>query len=987
MRRVMIGAALVVVGVVASADLIVERLSTDRLRPRIERELGDALGVPVAIEGDVVFDLLPQLGLRVESLRVANLPERPSPDMLRIDTLELHIAWRPLLRRTLAVDRIALYGAELRVEPDAQGAWSLAPDPRRLDEPETTEGRDPLELRIRHLHVEDAALFYDPVGGKDARTARVEVLDLETRDFESPVSVALRGTLDGGDVSVRGQVGAIHELIEPTAPYPVELRGRLHDAELTARGTLESPRTLQGIALRVDATVANLADLLAARGRTLPALGRVEIGGWLEDPGGVLGIRELTLRTRAPGAVDLLVEGAIEDLRAVAGVDLRVQLDAPDAEVFEALAGFSLPQAPIEADLEISDGDGSLGIEGEAGTEGVFDLDVRGVFDDVRRLQDLNVQVRLDSVSLDAVPEAFGVEPDIAIPAVGPLVVTGRLVDRDGVFGLRDLDLRAGSPGGIEARLRGGVDDLLGVRGIGLQLEIDTPSAQTLAAFYDVSIPELGALQASASLSDADGSLGLEEVQIEVGSRDTVAASLRGAFDDLRELGEVDFALELHVQSLAHLGGLTGVELPPLGPGVFRGTLRGSDERLETRGSGRLGQTELEGVAIASFAPGQRPRLEGSFTSPEVHLADLGMSPERGARGAEAGPRLDPAAWWRNAGPVDLDRLQDVDLSLSLDVEQVTGRELLEVSDLRVSVVLDDGVLRVDGLAARYEGGRFAAEALVNARAIEPTLALELEAFNIDLSRFASQFQLDPDYAGLLDLSIDLRSAGSRPDDWVRNLDGIAGLMLRNGSLVSQYSRAFSVDLLRVSLPGFLVDREQRVRCLLALFSVDGGVARANDLYLEGANITITGAGSVDLRRDALDLRLTPHLHDPGLVSVAATVDVTGPIASPRIRAVRRSLGVSAVRGLFHNALRPLRVVRDTVRRGGSEALSELDEPCDAVTLRRVEQMQTAAVEEIDLAEIAAVHRGAGETEGGPVADPAPDFAEGDPAGGRAADR
>lgn len=967
---------LAAVGIVASADLIVERLSTQHLRPRIERELGEALGVPVSIEGTVGFDLLPELDLRVESLRVANLPGRPSPEMLRVETVDLHIAWRPLLRGALAIDRIEIHGAELRIEPDAVGAWSLPSDPNRFDEPESREGRDPLELRIRNLRVEDAALFYDPVGGDDARTAQLAELDLETRDFDSPVSVAVRGAIDGEDVALQGQLGAVRELLAPTSPFPVDLRARLRDVELAVRGTLTAPRSLEGLALRVEATIADLAALLATRGRDIPALGRVEVSGWLEDPDGVLGVRELSLRTRAPGAVDLVVEGSIADLRSVSGVDLRVDLDAPDAEVFEPLAGFSLPSAPIEADFEISDDDGSLGIEGEAGTEGSFDLDLRGVLDDVRRLQDLNVQVRLDSTTLEAVPEAFGVEPDIPIPALGPLVATGRFTDNDGVFGLRDFDLRAGQDGGIEARIRGRVDDLVARRGIALQIDIDAPSSRELAAFYDLSIPELGALEARASLSDADGSLGLEEVLVEVGTAERVAASLRGAFDDLRELGEVDFAFELQTQSLADLGDLLGAELPPLGPAAFRGTLRGSDERLETRGRATLGNTEFEGDATAGFAPGQRPHLVAELRSGHVHLADLGVSPAGTVPDAQTIP-VDPAVWWHSGRPLDVERLHDVDLSLSLAVDRVTGRELLEASDLRVALELDDGLLEIRDVSALYKGGRLAASAQVNARSLDPTLTFALEAFNIDLTRIALQFQENPEYAGLLDLSIDLESAGRLPEDWVRNLDGIAGMMLRNGALVSRYSRAFSVDLLRVSLPGFLVEREQRVRCLLALFSLERGIASAKELYLEGANITVTGAGTVDLPRDALDLRLTPQVHDPGLVSVAATVDVTGPMASPRIRAVRRSLGVSAAQALVHNALRPVRAVRNAVRRGESQALSQLEDPCDAVMLHRVEQMQTATVEEIDLDEVA--KRAA---DSAPEDPPLPEVSSGDAQGG-----
>ncbi len=120
-------------------------------------------------------------------------------------------------------------------------------------------------------------------------------------------------------------------------------------------------------------------------------------------------------------------------------------------------------------------------------------------------------------------------------------------------------------------------------------------------------------------------------------------------------------------------------------------------------------------------------------------------------------------------------------------------------------------------------------------------------------------------------------------------------------------------------------------------------------MYLEGDNITVTGVGVIDLARDELDLRLTPHIHKPGLVSVAATVDVSGSLTAPRFRALKRSLGASAARALYKNALRPFKAARSLGRRGEPEALADVDDPCDVVALNRTQHMATEGVEEIDL--------------------------------------
>jgi hypothetical protein len=178
--------------------------------------------------------------------------------------------------------------------------------------------------------------------------------------------------------------------------------------------------------------------------------------------------------------------------------------------------------------------------------------------------------------------------------------------------------------------------------------------------------------------------------------------------------------------------------------------------------------------------------------------------------------------------------------------------------------------------------------------------------------------------------------------------------MLRNGSFVNRYSRAFALNVMRISMPSFRPEDEPEapVRCMLALAPIEEGVAEVETLYLAAPRITITGEGSIDLARDEFDLRLTPRLHDPGLVAVAATVDVTGPLASPKIQPLRNSMLTSALGSLARNATRPFRAVGGVFGLDGGEADVELEDPCGQVARLRVRQMLTDEVEPIDLQEI-----------------------------------
>jgi hypothetical protein len=111
------------------------------------------------------------------------------------------------------------------------------------------------------------------------------------------------------------------------------------------------------------------------------------------------------------------------------------------------------------------------------------------------------------------------------------------------------------------------------------------------------------------------------------------------------------------------------------------------------------------------------------------------------------------------------------------------------------------------------------------------------------------------------------------------------------------------------------------------------------ELYLQGRRITISGRGRVDLANDELDLRLTPRLHEPGLVSVAATVDVSGSIESPEIRAIRRSMVRSAAGALFRNVFRPVTAASRAFGLTGATRTGEGETRCTSIARDRIESL------------------------------------------------
>ncbi|MEE8166298.1 MAG: AsmA family protein [Myxococcota bacterium] len=950
MKRLWVGLGLTIAVVAIAAQQIAANLSLERLRPVIERDLGEILGLEVQIAGVPRIELFPQLQFEIEDVRIANLPGRPSPYLLVIGRMALELRILPLFRKTLVIDALELYDAEIRIEPDEQGAWSLHPNLAELDEMPSSDEADPIALAIRELVIHDLQIYFDRSGEEDVTTLSVREFVLESEDLGSPLFIEGSGLFEGGDFEIEAEMGSLEELLNPTEPFPLELQAWLSDASFEAKGTLGNPMTLVGIELRVSAEIPNLASGAHELGLEFPPLGSVSISGVLVDRDSVLAIESLSAHSGTDGSLELDFEGTVRDLLRVEGVDLHLRVFAPDADLFKTLTSLSLPGVPLRAELEIDDEDGSLGIEGvaEVARPGSFDLTAGGVFGDLRHLKDLDVLIGFETTTLDALFTAFARDLSWELPELGPLEATGRLMLRDGNLGLEQIDVRLGDPSAMWVQLSGSVGDVLAIHDVELEVRLNAKSAREVAALGDREIPEIGPLTASLWLRDEDGSLGIENAILELGSPDTFHLRLSGSFDDLLDLEEVSFEATFEARDLGAIEALLEVELPPVGPVAFSGEVRGSAESLRSRGQLRLNRTVFEGELSAALSPEGRLAADLRVASPLVHLPDLlGAPSSQAARLEGRGPgRFDFKKWWVGDQPLPLERLRVFDAKILFEAERVTGYELLDLHDLRVAARLEDGHLIVDDIDANYERGRVSGRLEVDTRPLSPTASFELEAFNVDLTRLMSQFQKGTKYAGLLDLSVQLETAGGTAPEIRSNLQGVFGAMLRDGALVNKYSKALSFNVLRVSIPSFSTSRDSEtpIHCLLAIAPIEDGVAEMETLYLEGKKVTITGEGRVDLARDRLDLMLTPRVHDPGLLSVAATVEISGSIGSPVIRPIRRSMLKSALGALYQNAVRPLGAIDRAIR-----ADDVPHDPCGMVARRRIRQMMTEEIEPIDL--------------------------------------
>jgi len=313
----------------------------------------------------------------------------------------------------------------------------------------------------------------------------------------------------------------------------------------------------------------------------------------------------------------------------------------------------------------------------------------------------------------------------------------------------------------------------------------------------------------------------------------------------------------------------------------------------------RLGETRLLGTLSGSLAPDTRPSVQARLTSKDVRLQDLGLVP-----GENAPPPLSSVAQRRRENPkaLSFDDLRRIDLDLELRFDHVGGYTGLEADDVGFKLRLEDGDLVVSDAGARYQGGDLTANLHIDARTPLPKLKARLQTRNLNIARVASQFLEDSNYSGILDVDLELRATGSTFYSHRRSLHGNITASMRDGNAASRIAREFVVNLSEIVFPDFLGKREPTIGCAIVDLEIEDGIASVRTLLLRGQKLGVVGTGEIDLVEGRYDLHVVPKMKNPGILSVAPEVEITGPLDDPEFHPMKRTLISSFGRGLFHNA-------------------------------------------------------------------------------------
>jgi uncharacterized protein involved in outer membrane biogenesis len=342
---------------------------------------------------------------------------------------------------------------------------------------------------------------------------------------------------------------------------------------------------------------------------------------------------------------------------------------------------------------------------------------------------------------------------------------------------------------------------------------------------------------------------------------------------------------------LADLYPLIGLALPNTPPYNLTGRV---ERRNQTFGmqdvAGRVGDSDLRGAFTATRRANDRLFLDGDFRSNSLDFDDLmtvlggapstreTASPEQRAIAAQlaAQGRVLPDA------RLDISRVRNMDARVSYRAARVRS-ERFPLRGLSLDINLDNGLLRLDPMTLDLSRGRIAGSAAINARGETPRADLDVRLSNARLESILALSGEAP-LTGSLHGRVRLTGYGASVRDAAANANGTITLVTPDGEVREALAELTGINVTR-GLGLLLADDEGRVpvRCGVASFRVNDGIARARTIVFDTKNVLIRGEGRVNLRDETLDLRLQGEPKEARLISIDAPITVQGRWRSPRI--------------------------------------------------------------------------------------------------------
>jgi len=353
---------------------------------------------------------------------------------------------------------------------------------------------------------------------------------------------------------------------------------------------------------------------------------------------------------------------------------------------------------------------------------------------------------------------------------------------------------------------------------------------------------------------------------------------LDGRIADLVKLGGIDAHAQLSGPSLSQLTPFfPTVPWPASKPYRAEAQVTRQDTSMAAKELRlTLGSSDLAGD-LSYDKPDERTSLQATLRSDKLDVAELasliGDADTKPAKPSKPSQRVLPQT------ALPLQRLNDIDARLSLNLKAVQLPDLPDLNELRASATLKQGLLQIALLDTELAAGRLSGQFALDNRQATPSVRIDLRARGLRLEKLWPNI---PDKAGLegpLSGHAKLSARGESVAAWAGSASGQLSLTMEGGLLSNRLDAKLGLNAGKL-LRSFFSERQVPLRCGAVAIDFDNGTGTTRQFVIDTDQTHLEGQGSLHLRDETWAVLLTPQPRKPAPLALNSSVLAKGSFRS-----------------------------------------------------------------------------------------------------------
>lgn len=222
----------------------------------------------------------------------------------------------------------------------------------------------------------------------------------------------------------------------------------------------------------------------------------------------------------------------------------------------------------------------------------------------------------------------------------------------------------------------------------------------------------------------------------------------------------------------------------------------------------------------------------------------------------------------------------------------------LAIHDINTKIHLTPDYLKLNPISASIGGGKISGQLLLDNQQSKGEITANIVTKNMNIGQMLKELDITEAFEGIPDINIDLKTQGRSMHEWMASLCGNIILQMGEGKIYNKYLNIFggelSSNLLRLINP-LRTKHYSLVHCLVSRLDIQDGKADITMLMLDSDQMSVLGAGNINLGNETLDISIKPlpkigldtgrlGKYSLSLSELAQPFELGGTLKHPRIK-------------------------------------------------------------------------------------------------------